>query len=1161
MTEVKKTAGVTEAMRTGREIPVAPRNSPYFGLDYYDEKFGAWFFGREAEGSKIITNLRAARLTLLHAESGVGKSSLLRAGVSWRLRRVAQDNLARRGTPRLVPIVFASWKDDPVPELAGAIRGAITPYLAGRPEPDLPTDRLDKAIAAATDAVNASLLIMLDQFEEYFLYRRREPTPGWFADELARCINRPDLRANFLISIREDAYAGLGDLFKGRIANVYGNYLHVDYLDRASAEKAIRGPLDIYNGQPHIDERVSIEDELVTAVLDQVGASHSGGDILQGHTAPPNVDSAGDRVATPLLQLVMERLWDAELSAGSQRLRLETLAHFGGAQKIVRTHVGRALDGLAEDSREAAADILHHLVTPSGTKIALAPSDLAEYTGRAASETEDLLERLARSDTRILRPVPPPPGQRDGKRFEISHDLLAPAILEWGRGRRAARLEQQKEAAERQANDERRRARRFRALAIGSGALLVVVLCLLAWAVVLTKAAHRATSAANLAKSQAISAEVAGKSEELAQHQPVLAALLAAAAWRIAPTPEAHASLLNAVAQPNHGNSFATQGLVPLYSVAFSPNGEFLATAGADGSARLWDVQTRRRIHRFQIFKLPKSQIDPKPSTAVRAVAFSPNGEFLATAGDDGKARVFYAATSRLGDRVGGPFTAGRSRLTDVAFSQDGKILAAASADGKAWLWDVAAHRKIRTFRASHTGAVYSVAFSPDGTTLATAGADGKARLWDVATHRQIYAVTASRTAVRAVAFSPDGRTLATAGADGKARLWDVATHREKGAPLTVSASAVYSVAFSPDGKTVVTAGADGRERLWDVSTHQQVLGAPLTVGAIPIYSVAFSPDGRTIASADADGSARLWDRDMYRLIRPFFAASHGSVNAVAFSRDGKTLATAGADGKARLWDVATHREKGTALTVSASAVRSVAFSPDGKTLATAGADGKARLWDVATHREKGAPLTAGPTAAPLTAVTFSRDGKTLVTAGADGAARLWDVATQRQRGDPFSSNLGLESVAFRPGDGKTFATGGDDGTVRLWDARALHRFQAGRSSAPLAFSSQVYSVAFSPNGKTLAAGGADGKARLFDVATGRPVGSPLTAGHGRVTDVAFTPDGRTLATTNSDGQTRLWNVFLPPDLVSQVCSITNGPMTPHQWKTFIPHQPYKRVC
>src|SRR6185437_6997473 len=289
-------------------VQVAPRDNPYFGLEYYDEQFGAWFFGREAEGSKIITNLRAARLTLLHAESGVGKSSLLRAGVAWRMRRRADDMFARRRPVRSVPVVFTSWKDDPCRELTESVSTAIKPYLTEAPAPALPTDHLDDAIEKASEAVNASLLIMLDQFEEYFLYRSKEPVPERFADELARCLNRTDLRANFLIAIREDAYAGLGDLFKGRIPNVYGNYLHIDYLDRASAERAIREPLGVYNSQRDAAEHVRLHDDLVEAVLDDV-RTFSG----QADGQPGAVNGNGEvRIATPLLQLVMERVWNAE---------------------------------------------------------------------------------------------------------------------------------------------------------------------------------------------------------------------------------------------------------------------------------------------------------------------------------------------------------------------------------------------------------------------------------------------------------------------------------------------------------------------------------------------------------------------------------------------------------------------------------------------------------------------------------------------------------------------------------------------------------------------------------------------------------------------------------------------------------------------------------
>ena len=273
---------------------VAHRDNPYFGLEFYDEQYGAWFFGRETESDKVAANLQAARLTVLHAESGVGKSSLLRAGVAWRMGRLAEDRAARHRPVRFVPVVFSYWKGDPVADLAGAIGTAIKPYLGERPPPRLPTDQLDAAIEETSGALNTSLLIMLDQFEEYFLYRSREPVPERFADQLARCVTRTDLRANFLIALREDAYAGLGDLFKGRIANVYGNYLHIDYLDRTSAEQAIREPLAVYNAQRDVTEHVTLQPDLVQTVLNELLIRDDNGESGGTHRPPATV-AAGSR--------------------------------------------------------------------------------------------------------------------------------------------------------------------------------------------------------------------------------------------------------------------------------------------------------------------------------------------------------------------------------------------------------------------------------------------------------------------------------------------------------------------------------------------------------------------------------------------------------------------------------------------------------------------------------------------------------------------------------------------------------------------------------------------------------------------------------------------------------------------------------------------------
>ena len=501
------------------EPKVAHRDSPYFGLDYYDERFGAWFFGRESDGSKIITNLRAARLTLLHAESGVGKTSLLRAGVAWRLHRLADDMSAKARPVRSIPVVFSSWKDDPTTELAAAVGAAVRPYLGNGGMPTPAGGPLDAAVEAASGAVNASLLIMLDQFEEYFLYRSREPVPERFADELARCVNRTDLRANFVIAIREDAYAELGDLFKGRITNVYGNYLHIDYLDRAAAEKAIRGPVDVYNSQPGVTRPVTVQDELVEAVLDEVRAFGRDGTAAVA-------DGDRDRIATPLLQLVMQRVWDTERAEGSADLRLSTLQRLHGVRMIVDDHLGKALGALNGGEREAAIDMFDHLVTPSGGKIAESVSDLAKRTGHPEDQVDGVLRKL--DDERILRPVPAAPGQDPvrSRRYEIFHDVLASPI-----NRAIA------------AREEQHRIRRFRRLAALAVALLVVV------SAVAVVFAYLLNSA-NTEKLTAESRQLAADADLNVAHDPELSTTLALQALKLRSTDQAADALRAATPWP-----------------------------------------------------------------------------------------------------------------------------------------------------------------------------------------------------------------------------------------------------------------------------------------------------------------------------------------------------------------------------------------------------------------------------------------------------------------------------------------------------------------------------------------------------------------------------------------------------------------------------------
>jgi CHASE2 domain-containing sensor protein len=440
---------------------------PYVGLDYFVEEDAGLFFGRDAERKRIIGNLRASRLTLLYAESGVGKSSLLHAGVSARLRQLAAGNVAERGSARYVPVVFSAWQGDSRDDLIAAVEAAVRPLRHRDAQLELRRDTLEGAIEDAVAAADATLLMILDQFEERFLY---EDVDDGFDDELAHCINRRDLRANFLLSVREDAYPLIGPRFKARIANVYGNYLHLDFLEARAARDAVVKPVEAFNElRAASAPPFEVEGALVDAVLNQVRR----GRVTMGDGETPDVGADGPaRVETAYLQLVMKRLWDEETAAGSRRLRLETLRRLGGADTIVHGHLDGVMAELPDDQRNAAATAFRFLVTSSGRKIALSSEELREFSDADSAALDPALEHLARK--RILRPVPAPdPG--GVARHELYHDVLAPAILDWRRRHHEERAQRRLEQARERARRLEVRNRRLGAAVIALAAVAVAL--------------------------------------------------------------------------------------------------------------------------------------------------------------------------------------------------------------------------------------------------------------------------------------------------------------------------------------------------------------------------------------------------------------------------------------------------------------------------------------------------------------------------------------------------------------------------------------------------------------------------------------------------------------------------------------------------------------
>jgi hypothetical protein len=329
-----------------------------------------------------------------------------------------------------------------------------------------------------------------------------------------------------------------------------------------------------------------------------------------------------------------------------------------------------------------------------------------------------------------------------------------------------------------------------------------------------------------------------------------------------------------------------------------------------------------------RIFDIPPAS-SPAPSKAPKHVAT--NGERETAPSLDGAAVVVRH------NRV----------VNAVAFGPDGRWLATGGNDGSACIWHAAGGRQRLSL--PHRAAVNSVVFSPDGRWLATGGDDATARIWDAASIEERLSLP-HRAAVNSVVFSPDGRWLATGGDDGSARIWDAASGRERisigrsrdslfGAVFGAHLGPVLSVSFSHDGRWLAT-GCGHAAYVWDpVSARKRAF---LRHGSA-VSSVVFSPDGRWLATGSDDGSVRIWDvaGGEERLSLPHKAA----VTSVAFSPDGRWLATGGNDGFARIWDAARGGEHIIVRHKARYRVTSVAFSPDGRWLAAGGSDCTARIW------------------------------------------------------------------------------------------------------------------------------------------------------------------------------------------------------------------------
>ncbi|WP_034261331.1 trypsin-like peptidase domain-containing protein [Actinospica robiniae] len=1124
--------------------------NPYRDLSAFAEGDASVFFGREAETTRLVdlVERESAAIVPVLGASGVGKSSLVNAGLVARLRDSGRYLVARipHGRRYSAPELVA-WAllgpAGPEPGDEQVWRGRWQELSEQLGAPGGLEVAVDRALAGWPEG--SRLLLVADQFE------------GLLA-EAPETAGHLDALLGALTARRPDGSRGVQAVVVARI----------DFLRHLEAAPHVAAAWD----ETHVVIPPLTRDQLRAVAADPLeglGGVRFADGLLERILEETPPGAAG----LPLLEFTLAQLWREQSRGELTAAAYHALGGVGGALAGIAE---RSLFEWADKAEEAALErIFIQLVRPGEV---LDAGERSPDTRRVAeSDQFGAAERpvLARlSTSRLVVTTRQPAGAYT---VELAHEALIrawPRLAEWvernrefrtwqeqvraarrawagagrdrtrvlGPGQVQAALEWMRArpaevgAAEREFVEESRqvaaRRRRRRRGLIGA---LVAASLLGASAAVIAGQQHDYGVTQQQA---AFSREFASRSAALAGSNPNMAKQLAVAAYQSAPTAEAFDALIGGIALP---------GIIAAPAVSGVEVSDTVIAMDLAGKVELWS----RAGHEV---------VASLADVGVSAMALSADGEQLALGTTVGAVAVWDIADPARPVRTREPATAGGSVLA-LAFSPDASLLAAGESDGRVLLWPGSGSAPEARMSAG-SGTVWGLAFSPDGGRLAAADQDGGTSLWDLsapASPRSVARMAGSGV-MRAVAFSPDGRELAATGADQGVRLWNVSGG---GAPKLESTLDLSdggggegdALVFSRDGNDLFTATSDqGADvNVWNLANPD----GPATTLPDPGASLglALSPDGTLVALAQSSADPRIPDDevkiwDVANLTTPGAQTLEalGAAASLALSPDGSVLAESGFDGVG-LWDASdpAHLQQLSTLPDPDGEGENVAIS--GHLLAVGSIDA-VTLFDItdpARPVRRGAVTVTGGVGgvvggADSLDVTFSPRGDLLVardefldsawiigTADPARPTQLVHFAHVPSGDMSFSADDASLAIAASPS-----GPGGDEPPA-LWDVR--DPAHPAVLAAPAARIGPATALDFAPGASLLAAATPAGGVGLWrTTADGAAQVAPLPGGGSAAVTVRFSADGRFLAEVEVTGAMRMWDVSKPsaPVLIGQ---------------------------
>ncbi|EIW76928.1 WD40 repeat-like protein [Coniophora puteana RWD-64-598 SS2] len=529
-------------------------------------------------------------------------------------------------------------------------------------------------------------------------------------------------------------------------------------------------------------------------------------------------------------------------------------------------------------------------------------------------------------------------------------------------------------------------------------------------------------------------------------------------------------------------------------AIAYSPDGMYIATGSGDSTIRIWDRNTGNQV----------GETVTEHTGKVNAISYSPDQRFLVSGSDDHTVRFWDLEHGYK--QVGEPIEADTSDVLSVQYSPDGKVVASAGSGNTVKLWSTLTHELIMELGELPGGVKYSVSWAPNGKRLAvSASSNDPISIFDLEKRKfTMHPIIGHKDTVNTVAFSPNGTLLASGSDDRSVRIWNAKTGKAYKCPFRGHRSYVLGIVWSPDGKRLVVGSGEDHTCVWDVHKGQIIFRIPSRADRESdwIWAVAYSPDGKHFARADDHRNSpevQVWDANTGRLVHPSRSneeerkcqrQDRDALNIVEYYKAGKM------------------RTEGT--------IMAVAWFADGQRFASAGGDGGAKIWDAETGSQVGEPVKGQKA---VNAVSVSADGRILATASDDATINLFDVESRELIVGPLTGHTdAVLSLRLVP-DGSRIVSGGKDGTIRFWDGatgKMVHTLEAHKGP--------VCALSISQDETKLASGSEDNTVFVWDWQTYDLLGGPFH--HGScVRAVCFSPDDTRLLSGSDDGVARVWNV------------------------------------